>query len=192
MLGLLELFNRFRAAKTESEANAAGMAIVQMLHPRVFGIILAGTRIEVVEDVMQEFWAKLFSGLHQFRGKSDAEAWGLCRVIAARRAVDWIREKSKHKTVSLEFQEIADAVEASTKVAPFAPGEKLDAEEVLKLIEACNPEDVRLIDLLYFGGLSHREVGQLCGGLTAGAVNMRVHRALEAAKAAITKGERYV
>lgn len=193
MLGLLELFNRFRTAKTESEADASGIALVEMLHPRVFGIIRAGTREEVAQDVTQDFWASLLAGLPQFRGDSDRQAWGLCRTIAIRRCIDWIRANSKLKTDSLDgySEEIRGAIEASAQVTPFAPGERLDAEGVMKLIEACNPEDVRLVDLRYFGGFSHKEIGQFVG-LSEAAVHMRIHRALEAAKAAITKGERYV
>lgn len=192
MLGLLELFNRFRTAQTESEANDAAFAIVQMVHPYAFGIILAGTRVEVVEDVMQEFWLALFSGLHQFRGTSDGQARGLCRVIAVRRCIDWIREKSKFTTVSLDSEEIRDAVEASTQVAPFNPGEQIDVEEALKIIEACSPEDVRLIDLRFFGDLSYKEIGQLCGQIDEAAARMRVVRAIANARAVITKGESYV
>jgi RNA polymerase sigma-70 factor (ECF subfamily) len=185
------LFNRFRAAKTESEENDVGRAIVEMLHPRVYWIIRAGTREEVAEDVMQEFWVSLFTGLPQFRGDSDGQAWGLCRAIAIRRSIDWIREKSKVTMVSLDSEEIWDEVEASAKVVPFAPGERLDAEEVMKLLGACDPADVLLINLRYFEGLAHKEIGRFVG-LSEGAVHMRIHRALETATAAITKGERYV
>ncbi len=192
MLGLLDVFNRYRTAKTESEAEASGKAMFEMLQPRVSWIIRAGTREEVAKDVTQDFWASLIAGLPQFRGDSDAQAWGLCRAIAIRRCIDWIRKNSKLKTDSLDYsEEIRDAIEASAQVAPFAPGERLDAEGVMKLIAACNPEDARLVDLRYFGGFSHREIGQFVG-LSEGAVHMRIHRALEAASAAITKGERYV
>ncbi len=101
-------------------------------------------------------------------------------------------KKSKLKTESLDYsEEIREAIETSAQVTSFTPGERLDAEGVMKLIEACDPADARLVDLRYFGGFSHKEIGQFVA-LSEGAVHMRIHRALEAATAAITKGERYV
>lgn len=50
MLGLAELFNRFRTAATESEADAVARSIVELVRPRVWRIIELGTRPEVVED----------------------------------------------------------------------------------------------------------------------------------------------
>jgi len=191
MLGLAELFNRFRTAATESEADAVARSIVELVRPRVWRIIELGTRPEVVEDVLQDFWASLFAALPMFRGNTEREAMGLCYEIARRRGVDWIRRQPKLKTVSLDSEEIREAVEASAQVMPFAPGERLDIEQVLRLVEACDPEAAWFIALRYFEGHSYKEIGQRFG-MTEAAVAMRVKRSLQQAQAAVAERKSYV
>lgn len=191
MLGLVELFNRFRAAATESESEAVASAIVRLVRPRVWRIIELGTRPEVVEDVLQDFWASLFSALPKFRGNTEREAMGLCYEIARRRGFDWIRRQPKLKTVSLDAEEIREAVEASAQFMPFAPGERLDIEHVLKLVETCDPEAAWFIALRYFEGHSFKEIGQRFG-MTEGAVAMRVRRSLQQAQSEVAERKSYV
>jgi RNA polymerase sigma factor (sigma-70 family) len=188
---LVELFNRFRTAATESETDSVARAIVQMVRPRVWRMIAWGTRMEAVEEVFQDFWASLFAGLHQFRGETDDAAIGLCHAIARRRCIDWIRRQPKLKTVSMDADEFREAVEASAQVMPVAPGERLDLEEALRLVEACDPDAALFIALRYFEGHSFKEIGQRFG-MTEAAVAMRVRRSIQQAQASVAERKAYV
>lgn len=191
MLGLMELFTRYRSAKTEAEASEAGRAIVDLIGPRLGALMSKLTSEEVAKDLLQDVWTGLFSGLHQFRGNSDGQAAALCRVIVERRAADWIRRRPKGEMLPLDVEEIRDAVEASLPVKPFSMGERLDVEEAMKLIKACKPENVWFIEQLFFEQRSYKEIGQL-RGMTEAAVAMKIRRILEAAKASVPKRQSYV
>ena len=191
MLGLMDLFTRYRSAKTEAEASEAGKAIVDLAGPRLGALMSRLTSEEVAKDLLQDVWIGLFSGLHQFRGDSDQAAAALCRVIVERRAADWIRRRPKGEMLPLDVEEIRDAVEASLPVKPISTGEKLDVEEAMKLIKACKPENVWFIEQRFFEQRSYKEIGQICG-MTEAAVAMKIRRIVEGAKASVPKRKSYV
>ena len=93
--------------------------------------------------------------------------------------------------MSLDTEEIREAVEASAQTMPFAPGERLDIEQVLRLVEACDPEAAWFIALRYFEGHSYKEIGQRFG-MTEAAVAMRVRRSLQQAQASVAERKAYV
>lgn len=187
----MELFTRYRTAKTEAEASEAGRAIVELSGPRLGVLMGKLSSEEVAKDLLQDVWLGLFSGLHQFRGNSDREAAALCRVIVERRAADWIRRRPKFEMVPLDDDEMRDAIEASLPVKPFSIGEKSDVEEAMKLIKACKPENVWFIQQRFFEQRSYKEIGELCG-MTEAAVAMKIRRILEEAKALVSKRKSYV
>lgn len=111
---------------------------------------------EEAEDIFQEAFIKVFRNLHSFRRECPLEAW--IRRIMVNTALKFIRKNHNQKeTASLdEVLEIPDeGVEHVT--------DKLDREDMLKMVESL-PDGYRMVFNLYaFEGYSHKEIADQLG-----------------------------
>jgi RNA polymerase sigma factor (sigma-70 family) len=108
---------------------------------------------ERAEDVLQDTFVKVFQNIHKFKLEGSLEGW--IRRIAVNTALDQIRKDKKHQT-DLELDNVAfELPELSHTV------EKLQAEYLLKLVQAL-PDGYRMVFNLYaIEGYNHKEIAEM-------------------------------
>lgn len=124
------------------------------------------------EDLVQEVFFRALKYRHTYQDRGEFTAW-LFR-LARNAAAD-------HRRRSPDGAAAPEPAGEPESPSPL-PQEELEQSEALRLLQAALlrlPEDRREVLLLArFQHLRHREIGRLLG-CTAGAVKVRVHRALK-------------
>lgn len=150
-------------------------ALVEELYPRVAGIIQSlRPRRELVEDLAQEVFLRVFSRLDQFRGGSFA-AW--VDAIARRVCYDALRKQK----VRPEWR-FADLPEEPPEVAAASDGggsSRESAELLEKLFSRMDPAQVWLLREVELAGRTGDEVAREMGW-TRVATRLRLMRARRA------------
>src|SRR5436190_22806242 len=119
---------------------------------------MCGTRA-AAEDVTQEaFLAAWRSGARYDRARGSVRTWIL--GIVHNRAVDALRRGTVHdrRRASDEGLEERFAAEERTDVEVARRDE---AREVRSALETLPPDQLRVIELAYFGGFSHSEIASM-------------------------------
>ena len=133
------------------------------LYDRFAGRLLAlGTRYagsrEAAEDILQDSFIKAFSAIGSFRYRGEGSLYAWLQRIVVNRSLDWLRERKRTGTVSLE----EDRTGSEDRIEPSA----VDAipEDVLaRMIEGL-PDGYRTVfNLFAIDGYSHREIGRMLG-----------------------------
>ncbi|MFL5487157.1 MAG: RNA polymerase sigma factor [Gemmatimonadaceae bacterium] len=129
------------------------------------------------EDVVHDVFVGLPELLRRYDERGAFAAW--LKKIAARVALTHIREGSERPTVSLD--ELSDQPHVSPR----------DVEGVMSLEQAMRdltPALRAVLVLKEIEGFSHAEVARLLD-ISVGASEVRLHRAIQALRAALTRGE---
>jgi RNA polymerase sigma-70 factor (ECF subfamily) len=136
------------------------------------------------EDVLQEVYAWIWDNstrLNPERGSVDS----LIMTMIHRRSIDVVRSRSRRNrivnesTVQPGFDEVVDVyqhVEAS-----------LDAVAVRSAMEGLPAEQKTVVELAYFGGLTHAEIAE-SEDLPLGTVKSRIRLAMSALRNALGAG----
>ncbi len=142
-------------------------------HVRLFNFFLRMTGDRVVaEDLVQEVFVRMLKYRKSFRARGEFSAWmfALARNVSA----DHFGRRGRAETAGEE--ELA----ALPAKGPLQP-EQLEMAESLERLRAALlklPDEKReLLLLTRSGGLTHEQIGRILG-CSAGAVKVRVHRAL--------------
>jgi len=113
---------------------------------------------ETAEDVLQDAFIKAFSSLGSFRYRGEGSLYAWLRRIVVNRCVDWLRERKKNVTFSLE--------EARTRADEDIGNSEVGAipEDVLAGMIESLPDGYRTVfNLFAIDGYSHREIGKMLG-----------------------------
>lgn len=143
-------------------------------HVRVFNFFLrmTGDR-EVAEDLVQEVFVRMLKYRKSFRAHGEFSAWMF--TLARNVSADHFGRRGRHETTAGE-EALADLPSAG----PLPP-EQLEMAESMERLRAALlklPDEKReLLLLTRSGGLTHEQIGRILG-CSAGAVKVRVHRAL--------------
>ena len=122
---------------------------------RLFGLCLryADSEEEAL-DLLQEGFIKIFRDLHQFRGDGPLEAW--MRRVVVNSAISRLRKKKWIREADFDWDQLPDQVEEAFQ-------ERMDAEELILLIQRL-PKGFRTVFNLYaVEGYSHQEIAQFLG-----------------------------
>jgi len=119
---------------------------------------MVGTRATAEEVVQEGFLALWRSGARYDRARGSVRTWIL--GIVHNRAIDALRRGTVHdrRRASDEGLEERFAAEERTDVEVARRDE---AREVRTALDTLPPDQLRVIELAYFGGFSHSEIAQM-------------------------------
>jgi RNA polymerase sigma-70 factor, ECF subfamily len=134
----------------------------------------------LAEDVVQEGFLSLWrSGAHYDRARGSVRSWVL--GIVHNRAIDALRRRTVHDRGRVSGEGIEERV-ASPERIDVEVARRDEAREVRDALEQLPDEQSRVIELAYFGGLTHVQiasmldtpVGTVKGRMRLGLAKMRM------------------
>ncbi len=139
-----------------------------------FAYRLLGER-GIAEDVVQEAFLNIWrQGVAYDAARGSARTWVL--TIVHHRAIDQIRSM---RTRNRADTEIKDAVPLASPEDTWATvARMLEAEWVRQAMARLPPEQRQVVDLAYYGGMTHQEIADHVG-VPLGTVKGRLRLALE-------------
>jgi RNA polymerase sigma-70 factor (ECF subfamily) len=146
---------------------------------------IVGDRL-VAEDVTQEAFLSVWrSGARFDRARGSVRTWLL--GVVRNRAIDVLRrEAGRAPTVSIELDTVP---EQESRFEPTdAEALRREAGREVRGVLADLPEDqLKVVQLAYFGGLSHSEIAEVLG-MPLGTVKGRMRLAMEKLRATLAEG----
>ena len=136
------------------------------------------------EDMLQNGFIKVFEKIDDYRGEGSFEGW--IRRIMVHSSIEYYRKHHK----MMQLVDLENAAN-ETSVNPLATA-KLEADDLMLLIQRLSPGYRIVFNLFAIEGYSHREIAALTG-ITEGASKSQLSRARTVLKAQILKmeGKRY-
>jgi RNA polymerase sigma-70 factor (ECF subfamily) len=131
------------------------------------------------EEVVQEVFLSAWRTAHQYDpSRGSTHAWILTMV--RNRSIDQLRARKRRPV-----QPIADGVDPpSSEDVPSLAASNVDADAARQALNMLPPEQKQVIELAYFGGLSHHEIAtQLAAPI--GTVKGRIRLGLDRLRAAM-------
>jgi RNA polymerase sigma-70 factor, ECF subfamily len=141
---------------------------------------------QVAEEVTQEAFLSVWrSGARFDRARGSVRTWLL--GVVRNRAIDVLRrEAGRAPTVSLELEGVP---EQESRLEP-TDSEALRREagrEVRSVLRELPEDQLKVVQLAYFGGLSHSEIAEVLG-MPLGTVKGRMRLAMEKLRATLAEG----
>ena len=131
------------------------------------------------EDMLQNGFIKVFVKMDDYRGEGSFEGW--IRRIMVHSAIEYYRKHRKMTIVDITDSGYEPGVE------PAAAG-RLDAKDLMRLIQQLSPGYRMVFNLYALEGYSHREIAEIVG-ITEGASKSQLSRARSILKEQIEKME---
>jgi RNA polymerase sigma-70 factor (ECF subfamily) len=140
------------------------------------------------EDVTQEAFLSLWrSGARYDRARGSVRTWLL--GVVRNRAIDSLRrEATRAPTVELELERLPDKG-PYTELTDAEALRQEAAREVRGVLKMLPADQLKVIELAYFGGLSHSEIAEALG-MPLGTVKGRMRLAMEKIRTALAEGVR--
>ncbi|MBO8164131.1 MAG: sigma-70 family RNA polymerase sigma factor [Brevibacillus sp.] len=129
---------------------------------------------DLAEDITQEVFVKVYRHLPHFRGESSIHTW--VYRIAVNECKGYLRSWAFRKIVPMDVIESRSGASVEAEAL-----NKLDRDDVTRLVMALPFRHRQVIVLHYYGELSIAETAAVLG-LTEGAVRTRLHRARQQLK----------
>lgn len=174
-----ELIKRCRAGERKAQE-----LLYKQLASKMMGVCMryATDRMEA-EDMLQNGFIRVFQKLNDYRGEGAFEGW--VRRIMVHSSIEYYRKH--HKMMQAVVMDEVD----EPSVNPLAAA-KLDAKDLMALIQQLAPGYRIVFNLYAIEGYSHREIGEIVG-ITEGASKSQLSRARTILKEQIAKleGKRY-
>ncbi len=174
-----ELIKRCRAGERKSQE-----LLYKQLASKMMGVCMryATDRMEA-EDMLQNGFIRVFQKMNDYRGDGSFEGW--VRRIMVHSSIEYYRKHHK----MMQAVEMTEADEPS--VNPLAVA-KLDAKDLMALIQQLAPGYRIVFNLYAIEGYSHKEIGEIVG-ITEGASKSQLSRARAILRDQITKleGKKY-
>ena len=155
-------------------------------HLRVERLLARIVGPQEAQDLAQAVFAKAATALPSFRGDAQSSTW-LYR-IAVNEASDWLRSRSSNEAkVTTELPKSCDEVTAeSPQMSPEQELIRKEMSECIRGVIGQLPENDRTMLLLgELGGLEDDEIAEVLG-INQGAAKVRLHRARQRLKQALT------
>jgi RNA polymerase sigma factor (sigma-70 family) len=171
-----DLLKRCRAGERKAQE-----LLYKQLASKMMGVCMryATDRMEA-EDMLQNGFIRVFQKLNDFRGEGSFEGW--VRRIMVHSSIEYYRKHHK----MMQVVEIEEGNEPS--VNPLAVA-KLDAKDLMVLIQQLAPGYRIVFNLYAIEGYSHKEIGGIVG-ISEGASKSQLSRARGILKEQIAKMER--
>jgi RNA polymerase sigma-70 factor (ECF subfamily) len=138
------------------------------------------------EDVTQEAFLSLWRSRARYdRARGSVRTWLL--GIVRNRAIDLLRREAL-KAPALSFdEEITTAPEATSERTDVEALRREAARQVRGVLTDLPQDQMRVIELAYFGGLTHSEIAQTLG-MPLGTVKGRMRLGMEKIRAKLAEG----
>ncbi len=183
---LVQLTRGCRDAADLQERLRFAEELVVRVGPMLGAFLAAHCPEAAVEDVLQETLIGIGKGAAQCRGTSDRQVWQWCyRVAFNQMATHWRRQGAR-PTVSLELDEVRQAVEAAWEDSPAKPGDRLDLDGAMQLLARSKPPCVDYLTFHFLEGMGYPELAALYN-TTANAIRMQIQRCLTLARELVRK-----
>ena len=176
------------------------MPLVERKDPRAFEIVydrhggaafslayrMVGNR-SAAEDITQEAFLSLWrSGARYDRARGSVRTWLL--GIVRNRAIDLLRrEVMQAPAISFDDEISADKRPSSPVETDVEALRREAAREVRGVLSELPGDQMRVIELAYFGGLSHSEIADALG-MPLGTVKGRMRLAMEKIRGTLAEG----
>ena len=178
---IIKLVNDYRKEKDVKERLSLVEKIYFKIKPILHGFISKIAPPRVAEDVLQDALEAVVTRMHAFRGKTEREFWSWCYRIARNKANDAHRRHFSSRLDPIPPEELDQLVEASSRTEPLSPGDKLDLEYAMNLLEKSKPECRTFLWKHFVLGWKFTEMAQELG-LKSDAVRMKINRCLSLAQ----------
>jgi RNA polymerase sigma-70 factor (ECF subfamily) len=143
---------------------------------------LVGDRQEA-EDVAQEVYLRVYRGLAGFREEAQFETW-LYRIVA-NTALSHLRRRGRFGDLLKEPEDATAELPADVRLAEQAA----DRDSLARALASLSPALRVVVILKDVYGLSCVEIGEELGGVSEGAVKVRLHRARKQLKEILFEDE---
>ena len=127
---------------------------------------------EVVQDAFMTVWRM---GLRYRPERGSLRSWLLS--IVHNRAIDALRRVAVHDR-RREFAELEDVGQEAAERTDVEAMHRMEGQAVREALAALPPEQLRVIELAYFGGFTHTEIASMLD-LPLGTVKGRMRLGLE-------------
>src|SRR3954447_10462605 len=145
---------------------------------------MTGSR-SAAEDVTQEAFLSLWrSGAHYDRGRGSVRTWVL--GIVHHRAIDALRRTSVHARRRADDETAAERLEAPDRVEEDVARSD-EAKIVRNAMEILPADQLKVIELAYFGGFTHVEIAEMLDS-PVGTVKGRMRLGLKKMREALSHG----
>lgn len=145
---------------------------------------MVGTK-NLAEDVVQEAFLNLWrSGVHYDRLKGSVRSWIL--GIVHHRAIDALRRNAVHAKRRSDDDTAAERLEAGERVEEDV-ARKDEAQIVRNAMDVLPADQLKVIELAYFGGFTHTEIAEMLDS-PVGTVKGRMRLGLKKMRDALAGG----
>jgi RNA polymerase sigma-70 factor, ECF subfamily len=174
------------------------MPLVERKDPRAFEIVydrhggaafslayrMVGNR-SAAEDITQEAFLSLWrSGARYDRARGSVRTWLL--GIVRNRAIDLLRREVMQAPALSFDDEIADKRPSSSVATDVEALRRDAARQVRGVLNELPGDQVRVIELAYFGGLTHSQIANMLG-MPLGTVKGRMRLGMEKIRARLAE-----
>src|SRR6201996_7749280 len=168
-----ELIKRCRSGERKAQE-----LLYKQLASKMRGVCMryATDRMEA-EDILQNGFIRMFQKLNDYRGDGSFEGW--VRRIMVHSSIEYYRKHHK----MMQVVEINEADEPSVNPLAIA---KLDARDLMALIQQLAPGYRIVFNLYAIEGYSHKEIGEIVN-ITESASKSQLSRARTVLKEQILK-----
>jgi RNA polymerase sigma-70 factor (ECF subfamily) len=141
---------------------------------------------QAAEEVTQEAFLSVWrSGARFDRARGSVRAWLL--GVVRNRAIDVLRrEAGRAPTVSLELETVPEQ-ESRFEPTDAEALRRAASREVRGALQGLPDDQLKVVQLAYFGGLSHSEIAEVLG-MPLGTVKGRMRLAMEKMRATLAEG----
>lgn len=115
---------------------------------------------DAVQDIVQEGFLKVFSGIDKYASKGSFEGW--IRRIMVNTAIDHVRKESPGQTLSEEEYPMHQ-IEAPEDLDSDVAWEGLTIHDVLEAMEGLSPTYKAVFNMYVFDNLEHSEIAEELG-----------------------------
>jgi RNA polymerase sigma-70 factor (ECF subfamily) len=143
------------------------------------------SRLEDAEEVVQDVFAQVWRQAHKYQTERASVA-GWIVMLARTRAIDRLRARQARPDEDRGLEPTAAVPVAST--GPNPEESALSADDVKRVREALGalPDQQRtLLELAYYGGLTHTEIAEKTG-IPLGTVKTRIRSGMESLRTVFT------
>ena len=162
--------------------DASAFAIVYERHSgAAFSLAyrIAGTRA-AAEDITQEALLNVWrAGARYDRARGSVRTWML--GIVHHRAIDFLRRASVHDRRRGGDETAAERLESPQRTDTEA-ARRVEAQVIRRALDTLPEEQVKVIELAYFGGFTHTEIAEMLA-LPVGTVKGRMRLGLQKMRA---------
>jgi RNA polymerase sigma-70 factor (ECF subfamily) len=136
---------------------------------------IAGNRAAAEDIVQDAFLAVWRSAVRYDAGRGSVRSWLLS--VVHNRAIDWLRRSIARDRLRVDADGIEER-EAAPELTDVEAFRRQEAATLRKALERLPPDQLRVIELAYYGGFTHSEIADLLG-MPLGTVKGRMRLALD-------------